>query len=99
MLHLNNSSLQKHFDSLHETLHQLPILPQIIDISETSIKNKPYLNISLPKYHFLYANSTTQAGGVGIYINNSISFDKLGKNELTNAGCEDLFLPQGCKIP
>jgi len=78
MLNLNISSLQKHFHSLHETLQQLPVLPQIIGISETRIKSQPYLNISTPNYRFLYANSTTQAGGVGSYINNSISFDELG---------------------
>jgi len=79
MLHLNISSLQNHFDSLHETFHQLPVVPQIIGISETIIKNKPYLNISIPNYRFFYANSTTQNGGVEIYFNNSISFDELGK--------------------
>ena len=39
---------------------------------------------------FLHANSTTRAGG--LYILSSISFNLLGKNQLSNVGCEDLWV-------
>jgi len=47
MLQVNIRSLQKHFDSLNEVLQDLPILLQIIGISETRIKKLPLINISL----------------------------------------------------
>ena len=91
MLHFNIRSLQKNFDTFYETLQLLPTLPQIIGISETKINNTPLTNISIPNYTFLHANSSTRAGGVGLYILSSISYNLLGKNQLSSVGCEDLW--------
>ena len=92
MLHFNIRSLQKNFETFYESLQLLPTLPQIIGISETKINDTPFTNISIPNYMFLHANSTTRAGGVGLYILSSISFNLLGKNQLSNVGCEDLWV-------
>ena len=66
MLYFNIRSLQKNFDTFYEILQLLPTLPQIIGIFETKINITPLTNISIPKYTFLYANSTTRADGVGL---------------------------------
>jgi len=92
MLHVNIRSLQKHFDSLNELLQELPILPQIIVISETQIKKLPLINISPPNYTFLHTDSTTSAGGIGIYIANDLSFSLIGVNQLGINGCEDIWI-------
>ena len=68
MIHINIRSLQKHFDTLAEMLQLLSALPQLICITETKISKELLVNIELENYHFLHANSVTQAGGVGIYI-------------------------------
>ena len=92
MLHFNIRSLQKNFDTFYKSLQLLPTLPQIIGISETKINNTPLTNISKPNYTFLHANSATRAGGVGFYILSSISYNLLGKNQLSSVGCEDLWV-------
>ena len=92
MLHFNIRSLQKNFDNFYESLRLLPTLPQIIGIFETKINDTPLTNISISNYTFLHANYTTRAGGVGLYILTSISYNLLGKNQLSSVGCEDLWV-------
>ena len=92
MIHINIRSLQKHFDTLVEMLQLLPALPQLICIIKTKINKEPLVNIELEIYHFLNANSVTQAGGVGIYISKDISFNLIGENTHVGGGCEDLWI-------
>ena len=61
-IHINIRSIQKNFDCFCELLSELPYRPQIICLSETKIKNQPVINISLPGYIFIHANSPTNAG-------------------------------------
>ena len=68
LLHLNMRSLQKNFDNLCNFLSKLPTIPHVIGISETKIKDKPLLNVSIPGYTFLHNNSLSNAGGVGVYV-------------------------------
>ena len=75
---LTLNPFKKSFDTFYETLQLLPTLPQIIGISETKINGTPLTNISIPNYIFLHANSTTSAGGLGLYILSSISYNLLG---------------------
>ena len=82
MLHFNIRSLQKNFETFYESLQLLPTLPQIIGISETKINDTPLINIFIPNYMLLHANSTTRAGGVGLYILSSISLTYLVKINL-----------------
>ena len=57
-------------------LADLQVPPQIIALSETKINKKQGVNFStiLQGYNFLHSDSDTLAGGVGIYINNSLSY-------------------------
>ena len=66
-------------------------LPQIIGIFETKINDIPLTNISIPNYTFLHANSTSTCG-VSLYILSSISFNLLGKNQLSSVSCENLWV-------
>ena len=73
-------------------LQLLPALPQLICITETKINKEPLVNIELENYHFLHANSVTQAGGVGIHISKDIPFNLIGENIHVGGGCEDLWV-------
>ena len=77
--------------TFYETLHLLLTLPRIIGIYQTKINDTSLTNISIPNYTFLHANSINSAGGFGLYILSSISFNLLGKNQLSSVGCEDLW--------
>lgn len=92
IIHLNISSLQAHFDELHEFLHQLPSLPSIIFLSETRINLNPTINIEIPGYVFVHLPSPTKAGGVGAYLSKAIKFSKKDNLQLHLTGCEDLWL-------
>ena len=84
LLHLNMRSLQKNFDYLYRFLSTFPTKPDVICISETKIKDKPLLNISIPGYIFLHVNSFTNAGGVGIYIIDTLQYEEIMLRHIRN---------------
>ena len=75
-LHVNIRSLQKNYDELYQFVSELPLKPLIICITETKLKGIADVNISLPGYVFIHENSSTNAGGVGIYISRNLCFEK-----------------------
>ena len=76
LLHVNIRSLRKNIEQLSMILADLQVQPQMIAVSETKINKKQGVNFSttLEGYNFLHSDSDTLAGGVGIYINNSLSY-------------------------
>ena len=76
LLHINIRSLHKNFDDLYDFLVELNFLPDVICLTEIRIKLHPLLNISLPNYTFFHTDSTTNAGGVGIYVLNKFQLKK-----------------------
>ena len=82
---------------MYKYLSNFNTKPHIISLSETKIKGKPLTNISLPGYSFLHNNSQTNAGGVGVYIHESLRYDEL---DCTTdfAGCEDIWIKITCPI-
>ena len=76
LLRINIRSLHKNFDNLYDFLIELNFLPDVICLTETQIKLHPLLNISLLNYTFFHTDSTTNAGGVGIYLLNKFQVKK-----------------------
>ena len=83
LLHLNIQSLQKHFDSPKELLHQLLTPPDVICITESKLKDGFSCTVSIPDYSFFHANSptnnipiniTSTAKYLGIEIDSNLSF-------------------------
>jgi len=66
--------------------------PDILCLSETRIKEKPLKNIFIPGYQFIHENCPTNAGGVAMYISNSINFQKLKHFNIELAGCENVWI-------
>ena len=77
LLHLNIRSLRKNYDNLTEFLTHVPLRPNIISLTETKIKDKPLVNITIPGYTFLHVNSVSNAGDVGVYVSDLLQFKKL----------------------
>ena len=72
MLHTNTRSSNKNFKKLEEFVTQLGKSPEIIAISET----KPHteFKLQLQGYNFFQNNSNTNAGGVGMFIIETLTF-------------------------
>ena len=86
LLHLNIRSLSKNHDNLIEFLTNVPLRPYIILLTETKIKDKPLVNITIPGY-IPFPN----AGGVGIYVFDLFQFKKLSF-EASFSGSESMLI-------
>ena len=82
LLHINIRSLQKNFDELVNLISQFTVLPDVICITETRLKNNPLINISIPGYDFVKANTSSFAGGVGMYVSSKLNFEVIAENTL-----------------
>ena len=69
---------------------QLGKLPEIMAISETKLHSE--FKMQLQAYTFIQNNSNTNAGGVGMFIKETLSFQSLIKYQLNTEGCEDLWI-------
>ena len=96
LLHVNITSLnkQKIFDALYEFLTLLPLTPDIVCVSETRLKDNPLINIAIPNYNFVHADSVTNAGGVGrgSYVSSRFRFQVDRELNLNLNGCEKIWL-------
>ena len=61
-------------------------------ISETKLNENSASNISIPNYCFLRNDSPSNAGGVGIYIEESFKFRIRKELSLNISNCEDLWI-------
>ena len=75
-LHLNISSLSKHFDELNTLLSLLQHNFSFIGISETRFLygREPVLDFSITGYSHISTPTDSTAGGVILYISNTLAF-------------------------
>lgn len=67
--------------------------PDLIALSETKLnENNNYANCHIPGFNFEQANSPTNAGGVGAYINSDITYQVRHDLKFDLEGCENLWL-------
>ena len=92
ILHVNIRSLQKHIDHLQELLSNLNFLPDIIAITETRIKDEPVLNMNISDYKFSFVKSFNNAGGIGVYIHNSLNCTVSDKFHIALPLSENMWL-------
>ena len=80
IIHINIRSLNKNIDDLLEFLTEIGTHPNIICLTETQLKQSSLVNNKIPGYKFCHVDSDTNAGGVGIYIDEEMEF-----------ACENLY--------
>ena len=97
-LHVNIRSLIKNMAKLKDMLTDMSVSPDLIAISETWLTNSKTVNVNLPVYNFLFANSPKRkqnskhtAGGVGMFVKKSLSATQTELSILCK-DCEDLWL-------
>ena len=96
ILHMNIVSLVANFDSVLSLISQTKVSPHFICISETRLKDKKIdwqsTLVKIPSYELHYDNSKTSAGGVAIYVHESITNFKIkSEMKIDVPDCESLF--------
>ena len=92
-MHFNIRSLQKNSDHLASYLSGLSVLPDIIAITETKLTNGIInSNIHLTGYAFLHCDSSTKAGGVGLYIKETLIFKQKLDISIALPSVEDMWI-------
>ena len=75
IVHFNLRSLIKNKSKVQTFLMQLPILPEVIAVTETKLNLKSeLLQADLENYQFAHKDSTSKDGGVGLYVRNDLNF-------------------------
>ena len=90
LLPINIRSINKNLERLEELLIELGKLPDIIAISETKLQTK--FNFCLNGYNFIQNNSSTRAGGVGMFIKNHINYTVTDEYNLNYFGYEEMWI-------
>ena len=86
--------MQRHIDELRTFLSILDHPFQVIWISETRLHDdKSLSNINIDGYEFVHTKTTSQYGGVGIYIKNGIEYEILDHLSLSHHNVsESIFI-------
>ena len=66
--------------------------PDVVAISETKLNASSVSNINFDNYKFLHNDSVTCAGGVGLYVRETLKFQLRDDLLLHLQDCEDLWL-------
>ena len=76
ILNCNIRSLQANMDNLINMLSELYFPLSVIGLTETKLKTdqEGIFNINIPGYSFLSQPSLSNAGGVGVFVKNGISY-------------------------
>lgn len=93
LVHFNVRSLQKNLDFLVQYLSQLKRQPDVIAITETKLRlNNINSNIYIDGYNFIHKDSSSQAGGVGLYVKNCIKFIECNSLNINVDSVENLWI-------
>ena len=74
VFHANVSSLNKNLGRVEDLFQKCEKMPDVLGITETRLKDDPFL-VQLTGYRFESHHSQTDAGGVGIYIRDSLQYN------------------------
>ena len=93
IVHFNLRSLIKNKSKVQTFLMQLPTLPEVIAVTETKLNLKSdLLQTDLENYQFAHNDSTSNAGGVGLYVRNDLNFVIKPAMSVESEDCESLFI-------
>ena len=92
-MHFNLRSLIKNKPKVQTFLVQLSILPEVIAVTETKLNLKSdLLQTDLENYQFAHKYSTSNAGGVGLYVRNDLNFVLKPAMSVESEDSESLFI-------
>ena len=74
VFHANVSSLNKNLGRVEDLFQKCEKMPDVLGITETRLKDDSFL-VQLTGYRFESHHSQTDAGGVGIYIRDSLQYN------------------------
>ena len=89
--HSNVCSLRKNLDKLFETFQNGTKLPDVIGVTETRL-DEHLTEIDIDGYDFEPCFSTTQAGGVGVYVANYLEYSIRRDLNMNLEHCEDVWV-------
>ena len=95
--HSNVRRLRKNLDKLFETFQNGTKLPDVIGVTETSIQEH-LKEIDIDGYVFEPCFSTTQAGGVGVFVANYLEYSKRKDLSMNLEHCEDVWIEISTQI-
>ena len=85
-------SLVKNIEKLEKFLNKFSRKSEIICISEIRTNDKNIHSVALLGYSFYSNNSSTKAGGVGIYVVDSFYCQEITNLRLSLLGSEDVWI-------
>ena len=88
----NIRSINRNFEELYEFVAKLAKKPHIICLSETWLNNKRVLTDTLPNYKFLPGETTSNSGGVALFVHNQIQYKTINMYNLNVDQCEDIWV-------
>ena len=93
IFHNNIRSLNKNFHKVEEVFQNCTNFPDIMAFTDTR-RNDEFTIPKLKGYKFEFVNSSTKAGGVGVYLADSLNYNLCPDlNFLNNMNyCEDIWL-------
>ena len=91
IVHTNIRPLYKNFDSRYDILQTFGLKPDLICLSETKLKDFPFMNQSIPNCIFYHSPSPLNAGGVVVDFSSKRFLD-LTLQYLNTDQCENLFV-------
>ena len=87
-MHINIRSLNENFEKFEKLLIQRDKILDIIAITENKLKSN--FSIHIEGYNFIQENSNTNAGGVEMFIIDTINYNVFHHFDLTVDGCEEM---------
>ena len=92
LIHCNVRSLPKNKNKIEELLQIIKIQPDILAISESKLNNNNKGKASLINYTMVHCDSLSNAGGVALYVSNSLEFHKIDEYSFASSHSETLFI-------
>ena len=87
-MRINIRSLNENFEKFEKLLIQRDKILDIIAITENKLKSN--FSTHIEGYNFIQENSNTNAGGVEMFIIDTINYNVVHHFDLTVDGCEEM---------
>ena len=85
-------SFSKNKNKIEELLQSAKTKPDVLAISESKLNSNNLSRVSLIDYSLVHCDSISHAGGVALYVSNSLEFCKLEEYSIASPHFETLFI-------